>query len=146
MFVSLRSLSAPLWLSCLVVSQACSDDSYEVELAVVETVVNPFAIEAPADARSGEPFEVVLTTYGGSCTSVEETEVTAQADTASITPYNRVRVGSNCPKNIEFVLHRARLMFDTPGSKTIVVYGKKDPGGASGVLTDVSHTVQVTVQ
>lgn len=126
-----------------IMAASCADDEYDVQLAVIETDGNQFMVEVPSSVGTGDPFNVVLITYGGACTSLDSTEVTLEADSAAIAPYNRQRITGACPLNIELIPHSAQLVFDTPGAKEIVINGRK---GAAGELTDVRHTVSVVVE
>src|SRR3954468_23729198 len=129
---------------------ACGGADDVVDVGFVEWVGAPFTIEIPSTVRTSERFEANLTTYGDGCTSSESTEVILQADSASITPYNRERIPSHdegCPLNVILIPHQASLMFETPGTKRIIVRGRSQPGGGPGsVATDVERDISVIVE
>lgn len=104
---------------------AC-DDSV-VEIGVIEMASDPARIDVPSSLGRGESALVHVRTYGSMCMSVESTELVATEDGAEITPYDRREPGGCVLALIHFG-HETHVRFDTPGTKTILVNGRRQPG------------------
>jgi hypothetical protein len=131
------------------VAAACNSVDH-VEVAFVEWVDEPFAFSIPTSVSAGQSFEAVLTTYGDGCASVDSTDVVVDSASASITPFDRERVpagSETCVSNVMLLAHSVQLVFDASGTKTLVVHGRRRPGGGpTNTPTDVQHEVSVDVQ
>lgn len=113
-----------------------SDDS-ERALGYLEYHGTSVEVTVPATARAGEPFTVRAVTWGGGCTSRGDTEVRVSGRTADVRPFDVTRVGQDtfCVDILRSLTHDTTVRFDTPGTATVRVHGRREPG---------SHTVVVT--
>jgi hypothetical protein len=125
-----RSYTAFVFCLVAVLSTACGEEDSVVEVGIVELHSDPLLLDVPAVARVGEALEVVVTTYGDGCVSEETTQVEMSGDDlVTITPFDRRIIPSDktgrCPAILRKFPHRAELMFTTPGTKTVLVRGRK---------------------
>jgi len=110
---------------------ACGDEpgwDSVVEPSQLEYYGTTAPISAPATARAGEPVVVRVDTLGGDCTDFESTEVTGSATAADVRPLDRRLIPSGnggCTLILEMITHEATLTFDTPGTKTVTVHGRR---------------------
>ena len=84
-------------------------------------------IAAPAEARAGAPFTIVVHTVGSSdCTQPDRDEVTEQGDLIRIVPYDIVPVAGHadvCQDDYAFHEHRLRLTRRQVGPLRVRVVG-----------------------
>lgn len=81
-------------------------------------------IELPAATLVGEPFAIVITTFGGGCIEQGPTNVVSSGRRIDIRPMDVFsRVGANCPDVLRYHSHRATLTGSQRGMLEIRVYG-----------------------
>jgi hypothetical protein len=113
-----------------------SGDS-ERALGYLEFHGTPVEVTVPATAHAGEPFTVHVVTWGGGCTAKSDTDVSVSGRTADVRPYD-VTVSDPavvCPEILRSLPHDVTVRFDTPGTATVRVHGRRAPGSATVVLT-----------
>jgi hypothetical protein len=115
----------PTIISALACASAACDDSV-VEVGVIEFHNDPVVIQVPGAVKRGESALVRITTYGGGCVSMEDTEISATGDGVVITPYDRRKSGT-CTHVLLRFGHEASVSFDTLGPKTVLVNGRRMP-------------------
>lgn len=102
------------------------------EPGVIEFYSETARVELPGAVRAGEPFTVVVTTYGNGCVSPADTEVRVRGRVAEVTPYDhdqaRAPGGAACTDQLNVFPHRATVRFDTPGPARVRVHGRREPG------------------
>lgn len=113
-----------------------SGDS-ERTLGFLEYHGTPVEVTVPATVRAGEPFTVRAVTWGGGCTSKSDTEVRVSGRTADVRPYDVTRVGRDavCVDILRSLTHDTTVRFDTPGTATVRVHGRREPGSNTVVVT-----------
>jgi hypothetical protein len=107
---------------------ACGTDDSVVELGRIEFYHDPPVIEAPASAAVGEQFLLRVMSYGGGCISLERTDVELTNEGADFLPFDRRHIpGENeaCTLDLRLYPHEATLAFDSTGSKTIRIHGRR---------------------
>lgn len=141
----MRTLLRRTGLAALALAAACSPAEPGApvrELGYIEYYETPVEVTVPATARAGAPFTIRVVTWGGGCTSAGDTEATVSGAAADVSPYD-LRVddpGVACPDILRSLAHEAALRFDTPGTATVRVHGRREPG--TDVVT-VTRTVTV---
>jgi hypothetical protein len=107
---------------------ACGSDE-PFELGIIELHNNVPMIDVPSAASIGQPIRVGVTTYGSGCSSPSHTFVEATTEGADIRPLDHVRYASRdgevCTSELLYFAHEATLTFDTPGTKTIRIHGRR---------------------
>ncbi len=105
---------------------ACADD-YVIKVGLTEGPQGALELTVPERAKVGEAVELTVRTIGGGCISEYDTQVTITRDDALIVPRDETYVGGDtaCVAAIFFYRHRATIVFDTPGMKTLRVQGRK---------------------
>lgn len=99
-------------------------------------------IDAPETVRAGQPFLVVVRTFGGGCEGPGGTGVIVSTDTASIMPYDLTTATTAdvvCTTVLKRFVHAVVLRFDRPAEATIRIWGRRlapglPPGGEPIVL------------
>ena len=84
-------------------------------------------LELPSTMHANESFPITVVTYGGGCETAESMEVSAAGDGADLRPFDRtfIPAGNGCAAAIFFLEHHASLQFETPGIKTLTVFGRR---------------------
>ena len=96
----------------------------------------------PATAVVGQPFQVVVHTFGpSSCFSAGNTEVVKTAAVADVSPFDLVRQGTGACNDLVYPLrHEVQIVFNQAGTGTVRFHGVREPDG--GIVT-VARTVDV---
>ena len=91
---------------------------------------DPVVIEVPDTVALSVPFLVRVRTYGGGCERIGPTEVTLDARSALVEPFDYTVSGRDvsCTLQLKAFSHEASLTFDFLGSATVVVKGVETPG------------------
>lgn len=112
------------------------DPNSERELGFLEYHGTPVEITVPATAEAGVPFTVRVATWGGGCTAKDDTEVTVSGSTANVRPYDVTATGRNavCPDILRTLTHETTVRFDKPGTATVRVHGRVEPGSRTIVI------------
>jgi hypothetical protein len=142
----MRSIFLRTCLATAALAAACSptDPDRQVrEPGFLEYYASPVEVTVPETVRAGEPFTVRAVTRGGGCTSAGDTEVAVSGATADVSPYDLRAEGPNiaCPDILRALPHEVTVRFDTPGTATVRVHGRREPG-----LETITVTRTVTVQ
>jgi hypothetical protein len=106
-------------------------------------------IDAPSWARAGEPFVVVVRTYGSGCERVGDAGVIVSRDTASIMLYDFTRATTPnvvCAMVRKRFVHAVVVQFDRPANATIRVWGRRLTAGLppAGEPIVLEHQLLVT--
>jgi hypothetical protein len=99
-------------------------------------------IQAPETVRAGEPFVVVVRTFGGGCERPGDAGVIVSTDIASIMPYDLTTAtmpDAVCNTLLKRFVHAVVVQFDRPANATIRIWGRRvqpglPPGGEPIVL------------
>ena len=89
-------------------------------------------VERPARVLAGEPFVVRVRTFGSGCVAHAGTSVDISGLRAEITPLDLVYVPRSdeaCTTELRRIEHTVELRFDQPGTATVRVRGRGEPGG-----------------
>lgn len=81
-------------------------------------------VSVPAEVGVGQEFEVAVTTVGGACVRMGETEVELAGATATVTPYDHFaipRPGLGCLPTAETFRHTVGVVFPEAGDASVVV-------------------------
>ena len=100
----------------------------------------PARVTVPPTAARGEPFTVEVITHGGGCLSKGPTRVRIRGMEADVRPYDRHTGENVCPANVAQYTHTASLRFDQPGTATVRVHGRGEPGSE---LVTITRTVTI---
>jgi hypothetical protein len=125
-----RLLTAPL----LILATACGNPFGPSDRRVVGFVDGlgrgASSVAVPASVAVGAAFEVVIpTTWPNGCASRGDVEIRAVADGVTLTPYDRVRRGSqNCTDAVQTFVHTVALRADAPGPFAVTVRGAERDG------------------
>jgi len=106
---------------------ACDQGS--VEVGEIQYDRGQPRIEATTPARAGDPVFMTVWTIGGGCVSLDSTEITATEDGGDLTPYDRDSGDSLCTADLRFLPHEGLFTFETAGTKTIRVHGRRRTAG-----------------
>jgi hypothetical protein len=128
-----------LLLACLA-ALGCSGSptaSTGRELGFLEYHGTSAEVTVPETARVGEPFAVRVVTWGGGCTEKGETDVTRSGTRVDVRPYDLTASGADiaCPDILLRLVHEATVRFDAPGTATVRVHGRVEPGARTIVVT-----------
>ena len=87
--------------------------------------LNSVAIAVPDTVALSVPFLVSVRTYGGGCERIGPTEMTLEARSALVEPFDYTVSGPgvSCTLLLKHFSHVASLTFDLLGSATVVVQG-----------------------
>jgi hypothetical protein len=124
---------------------ACAAEDSVVELGVIEYHAEPTLVEAPSNGIVGQPVTVRVVTYGGGCEALERTDVEVSRDGADVTPFVRRAIPGEHEACTDILLsfqHEASVVFDTTGTKTIRVHGRRVNQGADEEI-EISRVVIV---
>ncbi len=77
------------------------------------------------------PVDIFVTTFGGGCVASDTTITTVPRMRTTIVPYQRVVTNPRLACLDIHLIDRRRLqvVFGTPGSATLRVVGREEPGG-----------------
>lgn len=143
-----KPVVALLLASLASLASACGTDDI-VELGCIEYAdEGPVEIAAPASALVGQPFAMTVRTYGLACVSFEGTDVELTKNEADVYPFDRRRVpgeDGGCVLLVTYFAHEATLTFDSPGTKTIRVHGRRVDCWHPPCPVDEEITVPITV-
>ena len=129
-------------LSAAAIAIACSDIVFdedgvarESRLAVIHYYSDSIFSLAPSEVAIGDSFAVSVRSYTEGCTTSGMTLKYASGLTGSIEPYDNYPVKKRDPDNIchlgvAYALHAARFAFQERGTATILIHGRREPGGA----------------
>ena len=104
---------------------------------------NSVQVTLPATATGGITFDVVVTTYGGDCVLQGDTQVTVNGLLAEVKPFDVFQSdvsSAGCNRNLILYAHTASVTLATPGTGTIRIFGRRDPGK---IDITVDRTVEV---
>lgn len=96
---------------------------------------SPAQVSVPQSAPRGEPFTVEVVTHGGGCLSKGPTRVRTGGMSADVRPYDRDSGGDVCPADVALYRHTATLRFDQPGTATVRIHGRGEPGREAVTIT-----------
>jgi hypothetical protein len=122
-----RSLGILEYWGELAVSEANRGTADTSEAGVVRPAE---ALEFPATVQAGVPFVVRATTIGDGCTEADGAEVQRTGNIAVITAYD-IRHGEVCTMIAKFLTREVTVQFDTPGTATIRLVGRRVDNGQS---------------
>lgn len=138
-----RILLSQLRMVPLLLLIACNDDSSVVEVATIWYDGNQPRIQYPPSGDVGAQIEVLIGTAGGGCTDFESTAIDEIPDGFRVTPFNRTKITERpCPAIRLHIEHSAILVFDTPGTKAIVVSAVNESKHA----VEFPLTIEITKQ
>ncbi len=101
-------------------------------------------VEVPISTKQGQPFVVIVVTYGGGCIEKGETKVEVEALRVEVRPYDydATPVSGSCNDNLRLHKHTATLRFEETGNAEVVFFGQKE--NANGITqTSVTRTLKV---
>jgi hypothetical protein len=97
-------------------------------------VENGPLIEAPAVAAAGTTVAIRVTTIGGGCVRLGETQVRRAAGGVEIRPFDLYPPSDAvCPAYLGFLVHETTFPAGTPGVLTVRVYGSVLAGSGENV-------------
>ena len=96
--------------------------------AVVMLGRDAFLVEAPSTATAGQPFTVVVTTYGGGCIGEDTTLVDVSEHRADVVPYQRVYRASVCTLELRVTRRLVQVVIPQTGQATVRFIGRASPG------------------
>ncbi len=145
-----RNHAWPLLVGALAsLASACGTDDLIIELGCIDYInEGPIDIKAPTSASVGQPFVMTVRTYGLACVSMESTAVELTHDEADVYPFDRRRIPDGngaCILLVTYFAHEATLTFDSPGTKTIRVHGRRVDCWSPPCPVDEEITVPITV-
>ncbi len=136
-------LAAFALLACENKSSAlASDPDTFVRPATLAFYSDPEVISLPDTAIAGIPFTARVRSYGGGCVAQDQTFSGVSGRSAYIRPFVREPVptrGLACPDILLIYTHEVVLVFNEPGTATVHVYGRREPGDAPITLTRTLH-------
>lgn len=112
---------------------------------VVSVLDTPFVL-APNVVNAGHAFDVTIWATIGGCNDDAGTDVVADSEAATLTPYNLVTTGDTaamCPMWVRTATRVARVMFTRVGTDTITLRGYVDSPSARPGLDSIVRTVVV---
>jgi hypothetical protein len=102
-------------------------DGERQQLGVISFYNDPVVVEAPDTVTRGQPFIVIVRTYGGGCISQGPTEVRVDDLRATVTPFDINSGGHVCTRELRLFRHEAPIEFARSGTATLVFRGVKRP-------------------
>ena len=120
-------------IAASVLLTSCDSVTGPNERLVVGTVAffsDAVVIEVPDTVSVSVPFFVSVRTFGGGCERVGPTEVAIDALRADVTPFDYTvgGPGVECTLQLKFLEHEGLVTFAIPGSATVTIRGKQEPG------------------
>jgi hypothetical protein len=107
-------------------------------------------LEAPDTVVAGQPFEVLVRTYGSNgCWREAGSAVEGSGLTRTVTPYDRNPAAEDrtiaCPDVVVRLPRTARLTFSEPGEAVLRVLGRRMVGGEApdDELAEIEHRMVV---
>lgn len=99
------------------------------------------AIATPPTVRVGEPFTLIVRSYGsGSCTRADGERVERSGGATHVTPLDwEAPAGTPCTRDLRYFAHEVTLRFDEPGDARIVIHARD----RQHRLVAYDHVVQV---
>ena len=110
--------------------QALQAGSEARHVATIRHHQDPAVAEVPSPARSSEPVEIHVTTYGGGCVREDTTVASVAGVSAEVVPYQRVYAPrSLAARTSELRITRSlRLTFAAVGQAKTRLIGRVAPG------------------
>ena len=138
--------TAPLTSGALRLEQPLPEPGTSaLRVALVSFTTDPFLVEAPSSATAGQPFDVVVTTYGGGCIGEDTTVVDVSEHHADIVPYQRVyrppQGNFGCTMELRITRRQVHVVIGQAGRATVRVIGRASPGD-SLVSTERSVSIR----
>ena len=127
---------ATLRASLPLAEQAAADGLSTLRVGSVRFYGDTARIEAPTHVEQGARVDFFVTTYGNGCVGRDTTITTVQGMRITIVPYQRVSRNPRlaCLDILLIDRRRVQVVFGTPGSATLRVVGREEPGGRLFVL------------
>jgi hypothetical protein len=139
-----RLLAAAALLLCAACSPMDSDGpEYVRQVGVLTWVGTEARVQVPAAAQAGQPFTVVVTTWGGSCRHQAPAEVSRTGLQADVTVYDLNQVGGVCDRALRDLEHAVELRFTQPGTATVRIHGLGYDDGGGPVPLVLERTVTI---
>jgi hypothetical protein len=91
--------------------------------------------EVPESAVAGEPFEVMVVTFGGGCITQDGTEVDVSGLEVDVRPYDLESGGEVCTAELRLFEHRATVTVAVPGTAEVRFHGVRRPEDEPYVIT-----------
>lgn len=128
---------APAVVSCRAITGV--DDIRRERLpGVISFYGHPMVVEIPEAVDRGVEFQVTVHTFGGGCVDQGHTEVSVAAGSVEVRPYDvfvtHMPESYACTDILNRFPHRATLRLDQPGTATIRVRGRAQPGDTPLVI------------
>jgi len=129
---------------------ACADDAG----IVPRTVLRPAALVmdsagaaviAPDTVRLGLPIPLVARSYGGGCSLADETGVQvtgARIDVRPTVSEPHPAFPVACDAMLRILDHPVSVTYNRVGPVTVVVHGRREPGGAAMSITRTIEVVR----
>ena len=141
-------LSAVLLLGAACTPTGEGSPRYERAPAVITWVTGlddapQSQVQVPASVQAGQPFTVVVTTWGGSCRRLDLPEVSTSGLRADVTVYEMYPLDGPCDRAVRLMEHRVELRLARQGTATVYIRGiglDRENGAAP---TALQHTVTV---
>ena len=141
-------LSAAALLAAACSPTAEDGTRYEREPAVISWITGSdpapqSQVQVPATVQAGQPFTVVVTTWGGSCRRPDAPEVSTSGLRADVTLYELHPVDGACDRAVRLMDHAVELRLAQPGTATLYIRGiglHRENGSAP---TALQHTITV---
>lgn len=115
----------------LIVSSSCSDPSTPITSdrlpGIFASPSSSPALAAPDTVAVNVPFSVTVTTAGGGCTLMGETETSVTGLTAEIRPFDYYVVQTAhvaCTADFAYLPHKAAITLVQTGRATLRAYGR----------------------
>lgn len=127
---------------------ACGDDGGLVPVTVLVPASVVFygdtaAVTVPDSVRAFVPFVVTVQSFGGGCIALDQTGVVVSGNRADVRPLVREphpAAPVACTSDLRILTHSAPVTFTQPGTATVVVHGRAQPGASTQRIT---RTVRV---
>jgi hypothetical protein len=151
--MTLRTAAARLCTITLVTTlcsalTACQDDVGLVPVTVLRPAAIAFygdttVVTLPDSARAGQPFVVQVRSFGGGCIQQDQMAVVVTGSRVDLRPLVREphpAASVVCTADLRLLTHSAPVTIATPGTATVVVHGRVEPGATA---RQVTRTVRV---
>jgi len=121
-------------LTATAVGGACAGALESDEAKVLGTVEfhgDPAVIVVPDTAGVGIGVPVSVRTYGGGCERIGPTEISLEADTTFVEPYDYTKKGVAliCTMELKLFNHTTTLSWPTAGRRVVAIRGVVEPSG-----------------
>lgn len=106
---------------------------------------HPAMVELPQSVRIGERFTVAVTTYGGGCSSLGDTQVGVTGLQVDVRPfdYETITENAGCTRELRMHRHEASVWLEEVGTATVRVHGRRLPADEAVTIT---RTLTVTAR